>query len=79
MRGDIFVVDNCTIHVFGNNVGIQDALFNVHGILMITLPPYHREFNPTELVYNTLLQRLSGERARYNCLDANEFLDAIKK
>ena len=45
---------------------------------MITLPPYHPDFNPTELVFNTILQRLSGKRARYNSLDADDFLDAIK-
>ena len=79
VRGDIFVVNSFTIHMFGNNIGIQDTLFNVHAILMITLLPYQPEFNPTEFVFNTLLQILSGERARYNCLDVNNFLDAIKK
>ena len=65
--------------MFYDNVGIQYALFNMHIILMITLPPYHPGFNSTELVFNTLLQRLSGERDRYNCLDANNFFDAVKK
>ena len=62
----------------GDNIGLQDALFEKHDILMITLPPYHPDFNPTELVFNTLLQRLSAKRARYKSLDADDFLDAIK-
>ena len=74
---DIFIVDNCTVHMQGNNVGLQDSLMNDHGILMIPLPPYHPDFNPTELVFNTLLQRLTAERARYKSLDAYDFLDAI--
>ena len=66
-RGDIFVLDNCTIHMYGDNVGTQQYLFEEFGILMITLPPYHPDFNPTELVFNTTLQRLSARRARYKC------------
>ena len=62
-RGDIFVVDNCTIHAKGDNVGLQKELFFGRGILMIILPPYHPDFNPMELVFNNLLQRLSSQRA----------------
>ena len=76
-RGDIFVVDNCSIHCKGDNVGIQESLFRDYGILMITLPPYHPDYNPTEFVFCALLARISSERARYNCLDADDFLDAI--
>ena len=76
-RGDIFVVDNCTIHTKGDNIAIQETLFRNYQILMIPLPPYHPDLNPTELVFNTLLQRLSSERARYNLLFATDFLDAI--
>ena len=76
-RGDVFVVDNCSVHLQGDNVGIQEELFVMYGILMITLPPYHPDYNPTELVFNTLLQRLKSARARYNCLSANDFVDAI--
>jgi len=76
-RGDIFIVDNCSIHMKGDNVGLQHALFQEHGILMIALPPYHPDFNPTELVFQTLLSRLCSERARYNSINANDFKDAI--
>ena len=75
--GDIFIVDNCSIHVQGDNIGLQEELFHTHGILMITLPPYHPDYNPTELVFNTLLQRISAQRARYKSLAADDFLDAI--
>ena len=75
-QGDIFIVDNCTVHMQGVNCGLKDALLE-HGVQMIALPPYHPDFNPTELVFNTLLQRLSAQRARYNSMDAYDFLDAI--
>ena len=41
-REDIFIVDNCTVHMKGDNIGIQEELFQNHGILMITLPPYRK-------------------------------------
>ena len=77
--GDMFIVDNCTIHMFGDNLVIHYALFNVHRVLMTTSPPYHPEYNPIELVFNTLLQRISSKRACYNSLDVDRFLDAIRK
>ena len=46
---------------------------------MSTLTLYHPAYNPTELVFNTMLQRLYCERVIYNSLDANTFLDAMKK
>ena len=78
IRGDIFIVDNCSIHMKGDNIGLQNSLFEDHGILMIALPPYHPDFNPIELVFQTLLARLRSERARYNSTDADDFKDAIK-
>ena len=84
-RGGVFILDNCTIHIYGDNVGTQEYLFDEYGILMVSLPPYHPDFNPTELIFNTLLQRLSSIRARYKCwkiptndtMRANTFLDCI--
>ena len=58
-------------------MGIQESLFRSHRILMITLPPYHPVYNPAEFVFRALLRRISSERARYNSLNANNFLDAI--
>ena len=76
-RGDIFVVDNCTVHNLGDNVGIQETLFSLHGILMINLPPYHPEFNPVEFVFNTLVQRLKSKKSRYNSGNTEEFVTTI--
>ena len=66
-RGDVFILDNCTIHMHGDNSGSQDYLFCEYEILMIPLPPYHPDFKPTELVFQTTLQRLRKICARYKC------------
>jgi hypothetical protein len=62
IQGDIFIVDNCTIHFKGECDDLQDLLWNECQILMIPLPPYHPEFNPTELAFQTLFQRLRALR-----------------
>ena len=77
-RGDVFVVDNCTVHNQGDNTGLPYALWDLHGIHFVNLPPYSPEFNPTELVFNCLTQRIKSERARYNAIDAADFKDAIE-
>ena len=66
-RGDIFVVDNCTIHLAGENEGFADELLVRCSILMITLPPYYAELNPTKLVFQTLVTRMRATRARLGC------------
>ena len=38
-RGDIYVVDNCSIHMKGNNGHLQDHLLHQLGVLMVPLPP----------------------------------------
>ena len=75
---DFFVVNNCTIHYQGDNVGLPQALWDLYQIRLIALPPYSPEYNSTELVFNCLQQRLKAERARYKAIDAEDFLDAIK-
>ena len=72
-RGDVFIVDNCTVHIKGDNIGLQEELFQNHGILMITLPPYHPDFNPTELVFQTLTTRMSVARTRSESQDKRDF------
>ena len=57
-RGDIFVVDNCSIHFMGDCQFIQSSLMEEAGVLMIPLPPYYAELNPTEYVFNTLMKRM---------------------
>ena len=76
-EGDVFVVDNCSVHLQGDNIGVQRALWSKYQIMMITLPPYSPEFNPTELVFNTLLQRLSSIQARYRTVSEMAFVHAI--
>ena len=72
-RGDIFVVDNCTVHMKGDNGDLQDQLLRDLGVLMVPLPPYWCELNPTELVFQTLLARLNAERRRYNATSNDTF------
>ena len=62
--GDIFVVDNCTIHFMGDCQFIQKSLMEEAGVLMIPLPPYYAELNPTEYVFNTLTERMKSTLAR---------------
>ena len=78
-EGDFFVLDNCTVHSQGDNIGLKNALCELYRITLIMLPPYSPELNPTELVFRTLLMRLRSERARYNCLFAADFVQAITK
>ena len=75
---DIFVVDNCSVHIQGDNIGLRETLLRRYGILMITLPPYHPELNPTELVLNTLVMRLRSLRARYRSADMADFKTIVR-
>ena len=76
--GNIFVADNCTLHFIGYYAGLRNTLFQEYGVLMMNLPPYHLELNPTELVFNTLLQRLTPVRGRYNSLYAVDYKHDIE-
>ena len=76
-RGDIFVVDNCSVHMKGDNGALQDQLLEGLGVLMVALPPYWCELNPTELVFQTLLARLTAKRARYNSSSNDVFYNCI--
>ena len=55
-------MDNCTIHIQAENAFLQETLLMEQGILMVTLPPYFAELNPTELVFRALLMRLRAIR-----------------
>ena len=79
VRGDIFVVDNCSVHMKGDNGALQDQLLHKLGVLMVPLPPYWCELNPTELVFQTLLARLRSDRSRYNAKNNDVFYDSIIK
>ena len=77
-RGDIFIVDNCTIHMGGSNRSLQTVLLQECGILMIPLPPYCPELNPTELVFRTLITRLRSLRCRCENSSEMNWLDEVK-
>lgn len=62
--GDILIVDNGTIRTAGENEHLQEVLWQDQRILMLTLPPYHSELNPIELLFNDLVQVLTRENAR---------------
>ena len=70
---DIFVVDNSSIHTLGGNEELQEVLWEDANILMVTLPPYHPEYNPTEFVFNYLTQELRRRAMRYNSQTTEEF------
>ena len=76
-RGDIFVVDNCSIHFMGDCQFMQQMLMEEAGVLMIPLAPYYAEFNPTELVFNTLVQRMKSTLARCGMFDPKLFKEEI--
>ena len=78
-EGDVFDVDNCLVHLQGDNIGVQRVFWEKYRVLMTTLPPYSPEFNPTGLVFNTLLQRLSSIQVRHKTVSEMEFIDEIIK
>lgn len=71
--GDILVLDNCTIHMGGENEFLQEVLWMEHGILLLPLPPYHPELNPIELIFNDLVQALRSNASRFVSLTQEEF------
>jgi transposase len=76
--GDIFVVDNCSIHLHGVCEYLVDTMWNFYEILMLPLPPYSPELNPTELVFNTMASRIKSNRSRSELDPGSEFSEAIK-
>ena len=76
-EGGIFVVDNCTVHMKGDNGNLQDHLLQKAGVLMVPLPPYWCKLDPTEQCFQTLVARLSSERKRYNASSNDNFFDDI--
>ena len=60
VEGGLFFVDNYIVHAMRNTIGPKETLLEEFVILMLNLLPYSQELNPTELVFNTLLQRLTS-------------------
>ena len=58
LSGDVIVLDNATIHTGRENYILVDWLWRYFGIFVLFLPTRTPEWNPIELVWNTLVQRL---------------------
>ena len=76
--GDIFILDNFSVHVNGDNVSLEETLWYDCSIVLVNLSLYNPELNPSEVVFNTLLQRLSRVRVCYKSLDVVDCMHAIK-
>ena len=55
---DILVLDNATIHTGKDNKVLAESLWDSFSIYVLFLPPRTPEWNPIELVWNTLVQRI---------------------
>lgn len=55
---DVLVIDNAAYHIGRENVVLEDWLWDNHNIFMLQLPPRSPEWNPIELIWNILVQRL---------------------
>ena len=71
--GDISLVDNCTIHMNGKCKNLQKDLWELAQILMVPLPRYHPELNPTEFLLNYLIQELRRKASRFEFLNTSEY------
>lgn len=58
LPGDVIVLDRATIHTGGVNESLQDWLWDNFRIFILLLPARTPEWNPIELVWNILVQRL---------------------
>jgi transposase len=56
--GDILVLDNAAIHDKGENTYLEEWLWETFGIFILFLPTRTPEWNPTELLWRLLVQRL---------------------
>ena len=77
-EGDVFVVDNCSIHFHGQNKELEKDLWEEFNILMIPLPPYHPELNPTEFVFAHLVMKLRERFVRTKAKNEREFVEMIE-
>ena len=56
---DVLVLDNAAIHTGGVNATLEDWLWVNFRIFLLLLPARTPEWNPIELVWNILVQRLA--------------------
>lgn len=57
--GDVLVLDRAAIHTGGENTVLEDWLWDNFRIFLLLLPARTPEWNPIELVWNILVQRLA--------------------
>ncbi|KAL7471199.1 hypothetical protein ACHAXS_011463 [Conticribra weissflogii] len=60
LPGDILVLDNAPNHVGKENKVLEDWLWERFAIIILWLPTRAPEFNPIELVWNTMVQRMQA-------------------
>jgi transposase len=58
--GDVLVLDNAAIHKGKDNSVLEEWLWKYHSVLVLFLPARSPEWNPIELVWNVLVQRLES-------------------
>jgi transposase len=56
--GDVLILDNAAIHTGKDNSVIEEWLWEEHMVLVLFLPARAPEWNPIELMWNCLTQRL---------------------
>ena len=56
--GDVLILDNAAIHTGKDNSVIEEWLWEEHMMLVLFLPARAPEWNPIELMWNCLTQRL---------------------
>ena len=56
--GDFLVLDNASIHHIQESTGLDEYLWNFHGMFLQFLPTLSPELNPIELLWHTLVQLL---------------------
>ena len=55
---DVIIGDRASYHINGDNAGLDDYMWNFHRMLLLWLPARCPEWNPTELVWRSLVRRL---------------------
>ena len=77
-EGDILVADNAKIHTGGYCEDLAERLHENYGVYLIFLPTFTPELNPTELVFNTLIQCMRSNCFHAICQDSDSFLARLR-
>lgn len=56
--GDVLILDNAANHTGKDNTVLEEWLWTEHMVLVLFLPARTPEWNPIELMWNCLVQRL---------------------